>query len=220
MTHSLAPGISFAETSGRLVFLDAIADRYTMLAPEAEAALRAMMEAEQPVAPTDGWAARLRALGLIVGNASGTRIAPCKAQRAERSALDRPLPGAGVRAVSMAYVGYATSRAALRRGGLARELARLERSRSSGTGPRVSPNAVSRETAAFAALRRWATPLDQCLPLSLALARRCATHDARVKLVLGVKLRPFRAHAWVQCEGVILNDHVDAVRPFAPVLVV
>jgi hypothetical protein len=220
MTHSLAPGISFAETSGRLVFLDAIADRYTMLAPEAEAAFRKMMDSAQPVARTDGWPARLRALGLIACDAGGTRIAPCETQRAERSALDTPLPGAGVRAVAIAYVGYATSRARLRRGGLAPELARLERARSSGTARHVSPDAVSRETAAFAALRRWATPLDQCLPLSLALARRCAAHDPSVKLVLGVKLRPFRAHAWVQREGVILNDHVDAVRPFAPVLAV
>lgn len=219
MVYRLAPGISFAETSGRLIFLDVIADRYTMLAPEAEAALRSMMEPGNRSVPSNGWPERLADLGIIAVEGSGATIAPYEGLPAERSALDADMPNASVGAIASAYFHYSMARAGLRRRGLAHQLMRLERVRAS-SADRPSPTAkVDAEAAAFAALRRWATPLDQCLPLSLALARRCVAHDPDVKLVLGVKLRPFRAHAWVQRGGTVLNDHVDAVRPFSPVLV-
>jgi len=43
---------------------------------------------------------------------------------------------------------------------------------------------------------------------------------ARAELVLAVKLQPFAAHAWVQWQDLVVNDRVDAVRDFTPILVV
>lgn len=58
-----------------------------------------------------------------------------------------------------------------------------------------------------------------CLPRTMAfvwLARKRG-HDAR--LVLGVRNNPFSAHAWAQSGSVVLNDHLDHVRVYRPILV-
>jgi hypothetical protein len=36
--------------------------------------------------------------------------------------------------------------------------------------------------------------------------------------VIGVATRPFVAHAWVQIAGSVLNDTVEHVQDFAPIL--
>jgi hypothetical protein len=41
----------------------------------------------------------------------------------------------------------------------------------------------------------------------------------RPDVVLGVQLGPFSAHCWVQHEDRLVNDRVDMVRTFTPILV-
>ena len=38
-------------------------------------------------------------------------------------------------------------------------------------------------------------------------------------LVLGVRRKPWAAHAWVQAGNTVLSDYCDIVRPFTPILV-
>jgi len=38
-------------------------------------------------------------------------------------------------------------------------------------------------------------------------------------LVVGVRLNPFAAHSWVQAGSHVLNDRMDSVRTYTPVLV-
>lgn len=78
---------------------------------------------------------------------------------------------------------------------------------------------LARDVGAFASLRLAVRSLDRCLPLSLALAGMAKRRHGEVRLVLGVKCNPFGAHAWVQLGPTILNDHLDAVRAFTPILV-
>jgi hypothetical protein len=40
------------------------------------------------------------------------------------------------------------------------------------------------------------------------------------ELVLGIRLQPFSAHCWVQHGEFLINDTLDRVRTYAPVLVV
>ena len=39
-------------------------------------------------------------------------------------------------------------------------------------------------------------------------------------LVFAVMTRPFAAHCWVQLDETVLNDRLDHVRKFTPILVV
>lgn len=64
------------------------------------------------------------------------------------------------------------------------------------------------------------TPLDQCLVRSFALALALRRLEITCNLVIGVKVHPFAAHSWVQSGSVLLNDRIDTVRDFTPILVI
>lgn len=66
---------------------------------------------------------------------------------------------------------------------------------------------------------RWFSRHDTCLVRSLALARDLKAAAAPATFVIGVKSPPFAAHSWVQLGDHVLNDTVDRVAPFTPILV-
>lgn len=75
--------------------------------------------------------------------------------------------------------------------------------------------------AAFAKLR----PLlfaarDACLFDALALSEFLAGYYIYPRWVFGVQARPFAAHCWMQLDGVVLNDTVDHVQRYTPIMVV
>lgn len=60
---------------------------------------------------------------------------------------------------------------------------------------------------------------DQCVPCSLALTV-CLRRDAiPARLVMGVSGRPFAAHCWVQVGDRVVNDTLDHVILFTPILI-
>ena len=46
--------------------------------------------------------------------------------------------------------------------------------------------------------------------------RRCGL---RADWVFAVRLWPFAAHCWVQCGDLCLNDDVERLAPYTPILV-
>jgi hypothetical protein len=38
--------------------------------------------------------------------------------------------------------------------------------------------------------------------------------------VIGVKLRPFAAHSWVQSGPWLVNDRIDMIRAYTPIMAV
>lgn len=61
---------------------------------------------------------------------------------------------------------------------------------------------------------------DKCLRRSLALIIYLSHFRISAKLVIAVKMRPFGAHAWAQFDDTVLNDALDNIRAFTPILVV
>lgn len=89
---------------------------------------------------------------------------------------------------------------------------------ASGTGPDAC---LHDAVAAFLALRPFLlTARDRCLHDSIALATCLADERIACRWVIGVRSRPFAAHAWVQAGGVVLNDLLENVRRYRPILVV
>jgi hypothetical protein len=72
--------------------------------------------------------------------------------------------------------------------------------------------------AAFRLSRLIASPLDRCLPRSLAAAHGLLDRDIVPELVFGVRLQPFAAHCWVRHGQVLVNESLDQVRNFTPIL--
>lgn len=73
---------------------------------------------------------------------------------------------------------------------------------------------------AFEHARLLRTAADRCLPRSVALALCLASDGERTNLVIGVKLAPFGAHCWVQSGGEVLNDSVEEVLRYQPILII
>ena len=59
-----------------------------------------------------------------------------------------------------------------------------------------------------------------CLFDSLALVRFLSRYDLYPDWVFGVREEPFRAHCWVQAGAVVLNDHLDNVSGYTPIMTV
>ncbi len=71
---------------------------------------------------------------------------------------------------------------------------------------------------AYLATRRWIVTQDRCLPWSASLVKLLRHSGLGARLVIGVRTAPFSAHAWAQVDGVVLNDSLDRVIPYTPIL--
>ncbi|WP_195908605.1 lasso peptide biosynthesis B2 protein [Novosphingobium sp. Gsoil 351] len=201
---------------GRLIILDVAADRYRMLPPAAETAILRHFHGDGLQCGDERALARLLANGILQVQPDGVGGQLCGHALPELSFFDDPWRTPGAVAVARAALSVVRAMADLRLRGLARTLEAFPRSNSS---PAAALSCSQRHAAAFAELRLIMRTLDRCLPLSIALARTARRSDGDIRLVIGVKLDPFGAHAWVQRGNVVLNDRLDAVVPFTPILV-
>lgn len=81
--------------------------------------------------------------------------------------------------------------------------------------------ALNEAVAAYLQLRLYVfTAHDRCLHDSLTLLRFLASENFHARWVIGVKVRPFGAHSWVQLGDTVLNDQHEHVRHYRPILVV
>lgn len=221
MGYALRQGITFCRVGDRHVFLDLKNDRYFCLPPGLEAAFRDLVDGGTP----DGAGiCALVSAGVLMPDPAAIRPAAfALAAVPSASALDHQ--EADVRPaellVSLWYVMRA--RSALKRRGLDRVMADLVRHKRAGqckadpAGTGEHRDKLFGLAAAFERTARVLRSHDQCLSRSLALTRLCARRAIPAELVIGVRLRPFGAHAWVQSAEVLVNDRVDCVRLYTPI---
>lgn len=73
----------------------------------------------------------------------------------------------------------------------------------------------------FNRLRVWFYSAENaCLKDSLILADFLLSCGALPTLVIGVRSRPFAAHAWVQCGDMVLNDALETVQRYTPIVAI
>ncbi|ESQ84210.1 hypothetical protein AEAC466_10725 [Asticcacaulis sp. AC466] len=72
----------------------------------------------------------------------------------------------------------------------------------------------------YLASRRFISAQNECLRWSIAMVRYLRAYGYYPNLVLGVRMMPFGAHAWVQDGDTVLNDTVEQVSAYTPILVV
>jgi hypothetical protein len=75
-------------------------------------------------------------------------------------------------------------------------------------------------TAVFDSLRLFYPRSYQCLFDSLALIHFLARFDIYPDWVFGVTAEPFEAHCWVQSGNIVLNDTLERVSAFTPIMCV
>ena len=76
------------------------------------------------------------------------------------------------------------------------------------------------QVAVFDTLRPWWPQNYRCLYDSLALLVFLAASDLFPTWVFGVQEEPFEAHCWVQAGEVVLNDSLESVSAFTPIMIV
>jgi hypothetical protein len=97
---------------------------------------------------------------------------------------------------------------------------RVKRRRPATTSP-VAEERLLALVGAFATLRPFFfAAKDACLFDALALSEFLAGYGVFPNWVFGVQSRPFAAHCWLQLEGVVLNDTIDHVQRYTPIMVV
>ncbi|QYC11449.1 lasso peptide biosynthesis B2 protein [Brevundimonas nasdae] len=102
---------------------------------------------------------------------------------------------------------------ASRRPGLASQLA------VSGDGIAGSASAIVEEARAFWKLLPW-LPIDgECVQRSAVLAAFLRRRGLKADWVVAVRLWPFRAHCWLQCGDICLNDDYERLAAFTPIYV-
>ena len=214
--YCFAPGISACRPADRLILLDLPRDRYFALTDDHDAAVSRL------ISGTDGDADRARlemlaAQGVLHPAAAGERPGLCPPVQAALATLALPAGHTPSWRTALATLAVIRARHFLKLQGLERAIANLRARRPAA--PVGSPSDLYRIVAAFRGASAVISPLDQCLPRSMALARWLFAAALAPDLVIGVAVQPFRAHCWLQSGDQLLVDDTDTVRQFTPILV-
>lgn len=211
MQLRLRPGLSWCLCNGRAVFLDLAQDRYFCLDEARDALFRQWSAGELDGSPVI--ASQLVDI-LIAGRGETQPVEHVQA------AVDLAESGRPVRAMDVAIAIFTQRqmRRALDRDRLA-ALVTPPRGPARSTRSPLNDAALERVAAAFHATAGIVTAVDQCLPRALAAHRMCHRWGAAAALVLGVRLAPFAAHAWVQADDKVVVGDLEQVRLYTPILV-
>ncbi len=217
---ALRPGVSLCEASGRLIFLDLHADRYFALEAAPEAAVRALL-AGQPERADRDQLDRLLAGGLLHVARENEGLRPCPAiSQPSTSLLDQMLPKVSIAPLLGAARDLLHARLRLAARGIAAVLDHVSAAKARHASRPADDGQLARVAAAFDASARLTRSHDQCLARSAAAATRLAMLGVGVDLVIGVRVRPFAAHCWIQTNAWLVNDRHDTVRAYTPILVI
>lgn len=77
--------------------------------------------------------------------------------------------------------------------------------------PAPAPDAVERICAAIDMACIWYWKEALCLQRSAVTACLLKKHGVRAQMVIGAQQMPFKAHAWVEVNGHVVND-----KPYTP----
>ncbi|NOW48417.1 hypothetical protein FHW96_004605 [Novosphingobium sp. SG751A] len=207
----------------QVILMDIASNAYVMLPPSLAASFDRLCR-QEPLddRDTQGMAMLLQA-GIFVQQEEQGAILPCSLPVEPTCGFDeRDLPGWSARDLLQAILALGRARYALRQHDLAGILVRIRDQKESFSGAaRPSTDRRARAiAAAFYRLNALVTRYDQCLLRSLAMMHCLLANRVPANLVFGVATRPFRAHCWLQHGGLVLNDTLEGIGNYTPILVV
>uniref|UniRef100_B0T9D7 Microcin J25-processing protein McjB C-terminal domain-containing protein n=1 Tax=Caulobacter sp. (strain K31) TaxID=366602 RepID=B0T9D7_CAUSK len=211
--------LAYCVKQGGVTFLDVRGDRYFGLPPVLEHAFVAIAEADFLLKEPNSLLEPLEALGVLVRGQA--RRADLTIPSANLSWVDEVSP-TPPRLDPASLVATVTSVIRTRLSQKSKSLqALLEEVRTRRPGsPAHNWQLMRRLTAGFRASRAWAPIEPICLLDSLALLDFLHRRGLYPHIVFGVIRQPFAAHCWVQADDVVLNDRLDHVGEYTPILVV
>ena len=203
--------LAFCVIDDRAVFLDIDGDRYFCLPSKLNQAF--MDGLSQLNGLKDEARERLVQLGILTGPSAESS----PSQPRICSPAQDLKPGNPRRFLLSVAVAQSRMRLRLRRWSFSQIICaerHREKARCNGSKP-LEPH---RLYGSFHALSPWFGEEDQCLVRALAFRMIAMKRGHDASLVIGVKLDPFAAHCWVQDGPRLLNDRLERVRLFTPIL--
>jgi hypothetical protein len=222
MAVTLRQGLHTCVANGRVVLLDIAKDRYFALPTDLETTFKALATGVSEDHLPALHMQRLLDQNVIVQTASGVSFpAPPHIIRPSQSYFENlagPInPATFVSALISQHRARRQSNPLPIADALLNVCATVRDRRRPGYG---APKAALNRLHAYLATRHLIGTRDQCLFQAVTLFHFLAKRGWCPKLVIAVKMSPFGAHAWLQEGDAVLNDQLDQVLPFTPILVI
>jgi len=224
MSMHLRPDILWCEANHRIALLDLTTQRYFTLSPRGDAAFRRLISHAPPHDDDADALAGVITNSLERADSLGSKLASIgHLPIAARSALTDGAQGhTSLYQIALALIERLMTRRQIATTPFRDMIEALSNRRSGSDKSDGVLNSSAHENAisAFLMTSRFVKIRDRCLDHSIAMVRFLARFGYYPRLVLGVKMSPWGAHAWVQDGDLVLNDSVDRVRAYTPILVV
>ena len=215
MPLQLRSGVHHAIADGRNVFLDIERDRYFCLPPSLDHAFRAFLHTD---CRDPHGLAKLIELGVLVADPdrhdpSVTLRPPLRSLPETDAAPAVPYIAIAVAAIRIKAAKWRQHRHSLR--------ARLDELLNIAVADtdKASVGKLSRYVHTFQRAGLLTSTRDFCLPYSIMLTKFLRRRGFAAQLVIGVSGRPFAAHSWVQIDDMVINDTIDNISRFTPIVV-
>lgn len=222
MGFRLRPGLTYCVSAGHTIFLDIGSDRYFGLPREAEEPFRCLIDRGVIGAPERRKLLPLLNAGLLLEDDEHRSWCPpvpipgCRSRLIDDS--DARYRGLGGRSmVAQCRAVMSSRRSTLQR---IFERVRLGRSGLRRTPPDFDATEWCRIRCAFDRTKVVRPLADRCLVSSLAFLDVAFSRGLDAQLILGVFAAPFSAHCWVQVGDIVVNDRLDYVQSFTPIVAV
>jgi len=220
MGYALANDVTFCVVDDQIVFLNLGADRYHALPRSARDVFARLIDTQETTAEDSRILDRLVANNVLVATDAKTSISSKVASHIAptRDAMEPRSNWRSIVAIPTTVSHLIWTAYHLRNGRLLNLVRLIElRKRKLSRQPTVCIDSV---LSSFRSAALVISPRDQCLQWSISTALRLLGHGHSPVLVFGVAMHPFRAHCWVQDGDRVLNDSVENVRQFEPILVI
>jgi hypothetical protein len=234
--YFLSPHVYFCSTQDGVVLLDLKREKYVGLGDEQERLLRVVVPGlSESLAPHSRPLEQCapenadQVLGTLVKNqllthdpAAGKRARPIRIESPTKAIAFDEIVASPVAAghLTRLLASWAIAKIRLKSQPLELLVKQAARRRASSK-PRDGHLTARELSAIYLRLQPWIfAGRDQCLLDSLVMLDFMSRYGCYPTWVFGVKTQPFAAHSWVQHGDLVLNDTVEHVKGFTPILTI
>lgn len=222
MYYRLRHGLAFCLIGDTVIFLDATAGRYFGASQQTQISFsRLISDSGRLPDEGDRNLSALISRGYLVESPLPVEFDIPPVQDLADNIGTRTFPSTPISLVALVVLWQLLIKVRLQTSSLDRLLDALSRRRLNQAPAKFDKRLHAlRVSAAFRKAAIFLGATDRCLVQSLAMFAVLKRHGVPCRFAIGVRTRPFKAHSWVEFDTLVLNDDIENVLRFNPILVV